>query len=67
MKPGNASVWTNPQTLPENSGSSQGTKHLQAKARQAEAETVSDYLIDNFNASSHVRANPALVGELASI
>ena len=58
MEPNNALIWANPQTLPERSGSNQGTKHLEAKARQAtklKRKILSDYLIDNFKSSSHVR------------
>jgi hypothetical protein len=67
MELGNAWIWTSPQTLPKKGGSNQGTKHLEAKARQAKVEILSDYLIDNFNPSSHVHSNLAWVGELTSI
>jgi len=65
-QPRNALMWTTVDPG-EKSGSKQGTEHKEARARQAKAEMLSDYLIDNFNSSSHVHANLALVRELASI
>lgn len=70
MEPGNALVWTNPQTLPEKVDQFRAPSISRRKLGRLRRKDLSDYLIDNFNPSSHVRyvrSNLALVGELASI
>jgi hypothetical protein len=70
MEPGNALVWTNPQTLPEKVDQIRAPSISRRKLGRLRRKDLSDYLIDNFNPSSHVRrvcANLALVGGLASI
>jgi hypothetical protein len=70
MAPKNALIWTNPQTLPERVDQIRAPSISRRKLGRRRRKNSSDYLIDNFNPSSHVRcvrADLALVGELASI
>jgi hypothetical protein len=69
MEPGNALIWTTHRPC-RTEWIKSGHQASRGESSAAKAKAASDYLIDNFIPSSHVRrvrANLALVGELASI